>query len=64
MTPSHMVMVMTAADPTRLTCTPTIDPKSAMKTVCKGKTYYFCSAKDRAEFLKDPEMSLTMRPPL
>ena len=59
-----MVMVMTATDPTKLRCEPKIDPKLAAKTAYKGKTYYFCSEKDRDEFLTDPAMSLSMRPPL
>ena len=59
-----MVMVMTATDPARLKCPAKIDPKTVPKTTYKGKTYYFCSATDRAEFLTDPDMSLSMRPPL
>lgn len=59
-----MVMVMTATDPAKLQCSPKIDVKAAAKTTYKGKTYYFCSAKDRDEFVTDPEMSLSMRPPL
>lgn len=26
----------------------------------EGKMYFFCSVKDRDEFLKDPKMSLSM----
>ena len=59
-----MVMVMTALDPAKLQCPTKIDPKMAPKTTYQGKTYYFCSAKDRDEFLTDPNMSLSMRPPL
>ena len=58
-----MVMVQTAFDPIKLTCSPKIDPKAAAKTTYQGKTYYFCSAKDRDEFLTDPAMSLSMMPP-
>jgi YHS domain-containing protein len=61
--PSKMVMVMTATDPSRLQCPTKTDPKTATKTTYKGKTYYFCSQRDRDEFLTDPEMSLSMRPP-
>ena len=59
----HMVMVQTAFDPAKLSCSQTIDPKTAAKTTYQGKTYYFCSAKDRDEFLTDPAMSLSMMPP-
>jgi YHS domain-containing protein len=58
-----MVMVQTALDPAKLSCSPKIDPKRAPKTRYQGKTYYFCSAKERDEFLTDPAMSLSMRPP-
>jgi YHS domain-containing protein len=58
-----MIMVQTALDPAKLSCSPTIDPTSAPSTVYKGQTYYFCSEKDRDDFLKDPEMSLSMMPP-
>ena len=60
---NHMVMVQTAFDPAKLSCNPKIDPKTAAKTTYEGKTYYFCSTKDRDEFLKDPKMSLSMMPP-
>ena len=60
---NHMVMVQTAFDPAKLSCSPKIDPKTAAKTTYQGKTYYFCSAKDRDEFLTNPAMSLSMRPP-
>ena len=60
---NHMVMVQTAFDPARLSCTPKIDPKAAAKATYEGKTYYFCSTKDRDEFLTDPKMSLSMMPP-
>ena len=59
-----MVMVMTSLDPAKLQCQAKIDPKTAAKTTYKGKTYYFCSEKERDEFLTDPEVSLSMRPPL
>lgn len=59
----HMVMVQTAFDPAKLTCSPKIDPKTAAKATYEGKTYYFCSGKDRDEFLTDPKMSLSMMPP-
>jgi YHS domain-containing protein len=58
-----MVMVQTALDPAKLSCSPKIDPKRAPKATYQGKTYYFCSAKERDEFLTDPAMSLSMRPP-
>jgi YHS domain-containing protein len=58
-----MVMVQTALDPAKLSCSPTIDPKDAPKATYQGKTYYFCSVKERDEFLTDPAMSLSMMPP-
>jgi YHS domain-containing protein len=57
-----MVMVQTALDPAKLSCSPKIDPKEAPKTIYQGKTYYFCSVKERDEFLTDPAMSLSMMP--
>jgi YHS domain-containing protein len=59
-----MVMVMTALDPAKLTCSPPIDPAAAAKTTYQGRTYYFCSAADRDEFLTNPAMSLSMMPPI
>ncbi len=59
-----MVMVMTSTDPARLQCPTKIDPKTAPKATYNGRTYYFCSAAERDEFLTDPAMSLSMRPPL
>jgi len=59
-----MVMVMTATDPAKLKCSTKIDANTAPKTTYKSKTYYFCSEKDRTEFLTNPDMSLSMRPPL
>jgi YHS domain-containing protein len=58
-----MVMVQTALDPAKLSCSPKIDPKEAPKTTYRGTTYYFCSAKERDEFLTNPAMSLSMMPP-
>ena len=58
-----MVMVQTALDPAKLSCTPRIDPNAAPKTTYQGKTYYFCSVKERDEFLTNPAMSLSMMPP-
>jgi YHS domain-containing protein len=58
-----MVMVQTAFDPAKLSCSPAIDPKTASSTVYEGKTYYFCSEQERAEFMKDPKGSLSMMPP-
>jgi YHS domain-containing protein len=60
----RMPMVMTSTDPTRLKCPSPIDPKTAPRATFQGKTYYFCSEPDRREFLTDPAMSLSMRPPL
>jgi YHS domain-containing protein len=58
-----MVMVQTALDPTRLSCSPPIDSTMAPTATYEGKMYFFCSVKDRDEFLKNPKMSLSMMPP-
>ena len=58
-----MVMVQTSLDPVKLSCSPRIDPKDAATTTYQGKTYYFCSVKERDEFLTNPAMSLSMMPP-
>jgi YHS domain-containing protein len=58
-----MVMVQTAFDPAKLTCSAAVDRKTAAATTYEGKTYYFCSAADRDRFLTDPKMSLSMMPP-
>ena len=58
-----MVMVQTAFDPAKLTCSPDFDPGTAARTTYQGKTYYFCSVADRDRFLIDPKMSLSMMPP-
>jgi YHS domain-containing protein len=58
-----MVMVQTALDPAKLSCSPKIDPKDAAKTTYQGKTYYFCSVKERDDFLTNPATSLSMMPP-
>jgi len=58
-----MVMVQTALDPAKLSCSPKIDPKESPRTTYQGKIYYFCSVKERDEFLTDPAMSLSMMPP-
>jgi YHS domain-containing protein len=58
-----MVMVQTSLDPAKLSCAPPFSPSAAPTATYEGKTYFFCSAKDRDEFLKDPKMSLSMMPP-
>ena len=58
--PQTMVMVQAAFDPSKLSCSPKIDPKTAAKTTYEAKTYFFCSAKERDEFLTNPAMSLSM----
>ena len=57
------IMVQTAYDPAKLACTPAIDPKAAASTTYQGRTYYFCSTKERDEFMTNPAMSLSMMPP-
>jgi YHS domain-containing protein len=58
-----MVMVQTALDPAKLSCSPPVDPRNAARTTYEGKTYYFCSVEDRDKFLTDPATSLSMMPP-
>ena len=58
-----MVMVQTALDPAKLSCSPKMDPKEAPNTTYQGKIYYFCSVKERDDFLTNPSMSLSMMPP-
>lgn len=36
-------------------CGMTVDPKTAEKTVYKGRTYYFCNRDDKVAFEKSPE---------
>ncbi|MGH9783034.1 MAG: YHS domain-containing protein [Terriglobia bacterium] len=41
-------------------CSMTVeDPKTAEKSVYKGKTYYFCGREDKEAFEKSPEKYLT-----
>jgi YHS domain-containing protein len=58
-----MVMVQTSLDPAKLSCAPSFSPSTAPTATYEGRTYFFCSVKDRDEFLKDPKMSLSMMPP-
>jgi YHS domain-containing protein len=57
-----MVTIMTATDPARLTCPTPVDATTASRTTYNGTTYYFCSDKDRDDFLKDPAMNVAMMP--
>jgi YHS domain-containing protein len=57
-----MIMVQTALDPSKLSCSRRMDSRTAPSTSYEGKTYYFCSEADRTEFLKGPRMSLEMMP--
>ncbi|MFL6195128.1 MAG: YHS domain-containing protein [Thermoanaerobaculia bacterium] len=43
-----------AAKVTDPVCGMTVDPAKAPKSTYAGKTYYFCSAEDKAKFDKDP----------
>ena len=38
-----------------LRCATTVDPKTAPRMPQGGRTYYFCSVEERAEFAKNPE---------
>jgi YHS domain-containing protein len=48
----------TAANPVtefaQLMCESKVDPKGAPRMLYQGRTYYFCSEQDRAEFAKNP----------
>ena len=44
-------------------CLMKVDPKSAEKSVYKGKTYYFCSKEDKEAFEKSPEKYLKQEKP-
>ena len=57
-----MIMIVTATDPAKLACPTKVDAKAAAKTTYNGTTYYFCSERDRDEFLKDPAMNVAMMP--
>jgi YHS domain-containing protein len=57
-----MIMVMVVTDPARLACPMRVDVTMASKTIYQGTTYYFCSDKDRDDFLKDPAMNVAMMP--
>lgn len=48
-----------AVDPV---CGMAVDPKTAASATHEGVTYYFCSAEDRARFLKDPGSYLKKQP--
>jgi YHS domain-containing protein len=39
-------------------CGDTVDPGKAPRATYEGKTYYFCSAKDRLKFIRNPETYL------
>jgi YHS domain-containing protein len=41
-------------DPAKLKCATKVDPRKAPNVTYLGRTYYFCSDADRAEFAKDP----------
>lgn len=42
-------------------CGMTVDPKTADKSVYKGKTYYFCSRSEKQQFDKTPEKYLAKK---
>jgi YHS domain-containing protein len=37
-----------------LTCATPVDPKTTPRTTYRGVTYFFCSERDRQDFLKNP----------
>ncbi|MBW3564501.1 MAG: YHS domain-containing protein [Acidobacteria bacterium] len=44
-----------AVDPV---CGMKVDPETAPSATYEGKTYYFCSAEEKAQFEKDPQKYL------
>ena len=44
-------------------CLMKVDPKTAEKSVYKGKTYYFCSKEDKEAFEKSPEKYVKQEKP-
>lgn len=42
-------------------CGMAVDPKTAEKSVYKGKTYYFCSRSEKQQFDKTPEKYLAKK---
>lgn len=57
MAPSAPAMTMPAnpvTDAGKLMCATKVEPKKAPNVTYRGRTYYFCSESDRAEFAKDP----------
>lgn len=42
-------------------CGMTVDPKTAGKSVYKGKIYYFCSRSEKQQFDKTPEKYLAKK---
>jgi YHS domain-containing protein len=53
------VPVSTADHPLCPVCEMDVDPKSAPKSVFKGKTYYFCSDDDKKTFEAAPDKFVT-----
>jgi YHS domain-containing protein len=51
--------VNTERDPV---CGMYVDPKKALKSEFEGKTYYFCSAEDKAKFDKEPDKYISQAP--
>jgi YHS domain-containing protein len=45
-----------------LMCRNHINPKTAPRMLYQGRTYYFCTESERAEFAKDPGKYVTARP--
>jgi YHS domain-containing protein len=43
-------------------CGMEVDPKTAPSAAYEGKTYYFCSAEDKAKFEKSPETYVKKKP--
>lgn len=53
-TPAMTTVNNPVTDPAKLKCATKVDPRKAPNVTYLGRTYYFCSEADRAEFAKDP----------
>jgi YHS domain-containing protein len=47
-----------ATDLAQLKCESRVNPKTVPRMLYQGRTYYFCSERERAEFAKNPENSV------
>ena len=62
MTMGEAKLPVTSAERVMDPACPNADTKTAPKAVYERRVYYFCSAKDRDAFLKDPAAYLKKQP--